>query len=218
MEDGMTIVRRFLDVGGPCLCCVDFGGSGSSVLLLHGLAGRGNEWRSTADWLTRRAHVFALDQRGHGISERTPGNYTRDAYVSDAIQVIERLGIAPVILIGQSMGGINAFLVAVHRPELVRALIVVEASARPNPAAVPGVQKWFASWPLPFPTLADARRFFGGETLYAQTWIEILQERPDGYWPQFDREDMLGSIEDLATHDYMDEWASIGCPTLVVGG
>jgi pimeloyl-ACP methyl ester carboxylesterase len=41
--------RVFLDVDGARLCCVDFGGSGPPILLVHGLAGRGNEWRDTAD-------------------------------------------------------------------------------------------------------------------------------------------------------------------------
>ena len=46
--------RVFLDVNGARLCCVDFGGDGPPILLLRGLAGRANEWRETADWLTQR--------------------------------------------------------------------------------------------------------------------------------------------------------------------
>lgn len=42
------IKRLFLDVEGARLCCVDFGGEGQPVLLLHGLAGRANEWREMA--------------------------------------------------------------------------------------------------------------------------------------------------------------------------
>jgi pimeloyl-ACP methyl ester carboxylesterase len=214
----LTSKRLFLRSKNTRLCCIDFGGKGSPVLLLHGLAGRANEWHSTAQWLTRRYHVFALDQRGHGMSQKGLSDYSREAYVNDVIAVIKQLRLAPVLLIGQSMGGQNAFLVAACRPELVRALIVVEALPGPNPSAQEVVTRWLDSWPLPFASLADARVFFGGETLSAQTWLETLEEHEDGYWPQFRKEEMVRSIQDQVTHDYWSEWERISCPTLIVGG
>ncbi len=213
-------MRRFLTVNGVTLCCVAFGGVGPPVLLLHGLCGRGNEWRTTAGWLRDTHQVFALDQRGHGVSDKATKDYSRDAYVRDVIAVIEQLDVGPVCLVGQSMGGINAFLAAARRPDLVRALIVIEATARDTatPAQV-GIAAALAQWPLPFPTLADARDFFHWRGLAADTWLEILQEHPqDGYWPQFRIPDMIASVADLGSHDYLADWAQIQCPTLVVGG
>ena len=63
-----------------------------------------------------------------------------------------------------------------------------------------------------------AGRFFGGETLYAQTWLEVLEEHSDGYWPQFDPNDMVRSMGDMALRDYWQEWEQVRCPTLIVGG
>jgi pimeloyl-ACP methyl ester carboxylesterase len=186
-----------LSVNGVRLCCVDFGGDGPSTLLLHGLAGRGNEWHDTATWLTQHGHVFALDQRGHGRSAKGLDDYSHDAYVADAVAVIERLQLAPTLLIGQSMGGLNAFLVAARHPDLLRALIVVEVRPSQNPAAQRDIERWLNSWPLPFPSLTHARAYFDGETLYAQMWLEMLEECNDGYWPEWDR---------------------IVCPTLLVCG
>lgn len=214
----MSTKRIFLNIAGIRLCCVDFGGEGQPVLLLHGLAGRGNEWRNTASWLTQHGHIFALDQRGHGMSDINLSDYSRDTYVNDVIAVIEKLGLQNTLLIGQSMGAQNAFLAAAHRPDLVARLIVVEAIASPNPSAQKMVSKWLDAWPLPFPSLADARAFFGGDTLYAETWLEVLEEHPEGYWPQFKKDDMLRSIEDQVICDYWNEWRRITCPTLVVGG
>lgn len=213
-----TSQRLYLKSQNVRLCCVDFGGNGSPIFLLHGLAGRANEWHQTAQWLTQHGQVIALDQRGHGMSQKGLADCSREAYVNDVITVIEQLRLAPVLLIGQSMGGQNAFLVAARRPELVRALIVVEAMPGPNPSVQEMVSRWLDSWPLPFASLADARAFFGGETLYAQTWLEVLEERGDGYWPQFQKEEMLRSIQDQVTHDYWPEWKRIRCPTLIVGG
>lgn len=213
-----TSQRLYLRSQNIRLCCVDFGGKGSPLLLLHGLAGRANEWHTTAQWLTQHGHVFALDQRGHGMSQKGLADYSREAYVNDVITVIEHLRFAPVLLIGQSMGGQNAFLVAARRPELVRALIVVEAMPDPNPSAQEAVSRWLDSWPLPFASLAEARAFFGGETLYAQTWLEILEEHEDGYWPQFRKDEMVRSIQDQVSHDYWSEWKHIRCPAMIVGG
>ena len=131
----LEIKRLFLNSDHARLCCVDFGGEGAPLLLLHGLAGRANEWHSTAQWLIHQGRVLALDQRGHGQSEKGLDDYSRDAYVNDVIMVVQQLKLAPVILIGQSMGGQNAFLVAARRPDLVRALIVVEARPGADPDA-----------------------------------------------------------------------------------
>jgi pimeloyl-ACP methyl ester carboxylesterase len=212
------IKRLYLEGAGPRLCCLDFGGDGPPILLVHGLGGRGAEWWSTASWLASTHRVFALDQRGHGRSDKALGDFSRDAYVTDVIRVLEWLAVGPAILLGQSMGGLNAFLAAARRPELVRALIVAEASPAQSPRVQQGVQHWLSLWPLPFPTLADARAFFGGETLYAQTWLEVLEEHADGYWPQFDQTTMVGSMADVAERDYWQEWEQVRCPTLIIGG
>lgn len=112
----LTSKRLFLKSNQVRLCCIDFGGTGAPILLLHDLAGRANEWHSTAQWLIHQGHVFALDQRGHGQSEKGLDDYSRDAYIQDVIAVIKQFHLAPVLLIGQSMGGQNAFLVAARRP------------------------------------------------------------------------------------------------------
>ena len=61
---------------------------------------------------------MALDQRGHGWSD-SPGDYTREAYVADAVSVIRRLKLAPVIALGHSPGGLNPYQLAAWHPELV---------------------------------------------------------------------------------------------------
>ena len=72
--------------------------------------------------------VIALDQRGHGRSEREPTDLSRPAFVGDVVAVVEQLSLAPVVLIGQSMGGNTAFLAAAAHPGLVESLVVIEAS------------------------------------------------------------------------------------------
>jgi pimeloyl-ACP methyl ester carboxylesterase len=188
------------------------------VLILHGLAGRATEWVDTASWLRSGAHVCALDQRGHGGSARTPGAYTRDAYVADAAAAIEQLGLAPTVVIGQSMGGLNAFLLAARRPELVRALIVVEAQASADAVGIRGVQEWLRSLPVPFAHASDARAWLVEAGFPGESWRDVFEERDGAWWPHFDLDGAIDSIEDAAATDYWDDWRSIACPTLIVGG
>jgi pimeloyl-ACP methyl ester carboxylesterase len=101
---------------GVRLAGVDFGGDGPPALLLHGLAGYAGEWAETAGWLSERARVVALDARGQGSSERFPADVSRAGHVADAAFAVERLGLGPVVVVGQSLGGLTALLLAAERP------------------------------------------------------------------------------------------------------
>jgi pimeloyl-ACP methyl ester carboxylesterase len=107
-----------LERDGVHLAGLDFGGDGPPVLLLHGLAGYAGEWSETASWLTGRCRVIALDARGHGSSERFPADVSRSAHVADAVFAVQALGLDPVVVMGQSLGGLTALLFAAERPDL----------------------------------------------------------------------------------------------------
>jgi pimeloyl-ACP methyl ester carboxylesterase len=197
---------------------LDFGGEGPAVLLLHGLAGTAAEWKDTAAWLTGSHHVVALDQRGHGRSERRPRDVSRAAFVADAVAAVDQLALAPVILIGQSLGGHTAFLVAAARPDLVRALVVAEASpAAPEPGSAEKIRDLLSAWPLPFASPQAADDFFGGETPAARAWARNLEEADDGLRPSFDVDVMVEALA-AAAGPYWHEWRAIEARTLVVRG
>lgn len=123
------------------------------VLLLHGLMGRASHWASTARWLSERYRAIALDQRGHGQSDKPPrASFTRDAYVEDAEAALEQLGLAPTVLIGHAMGALTAWQLAARRPDLVRGVIICDMRA----SALGGASQrewgeWFKAWPAPSP-------------------------------------------------------------------
>jgi pimeloyl-ACP methyl ester carboxylesterase len=204
---------------GERLACRDFGGQGPPVLLLHGLAGHAGEWAETASWLIRRARVYALDQRGHGRSERHPGDLSRAAHVADVVSVVESLGGPRTVLIGQSLGGQTALLTAAQYPELVEGLVVAEATAgEPTPEVAAEVRASLEAWPVPFPSRQAALDFFGGEGLVAHAWADGLEEASDGLRPSFDIDVVVSALEAAETRSYWEEWASIRCPILVVRG
>jgi pimeloyl-ACP methyl ester carboxylesterase len=208
--------------GGVRLAAVDFGGEGRPVLLLHGLAGHAREWSDTARWLTERCRVVAFDARGHGASERFPMDVSRAAHVADAAFAAEQLGLGPAVVIGQSLGGQTAMLLAAERPDLVLGLVIADASpagggAAPGiEAAVADVSNSLRRWPVPFRSQEAAVEFFGGTSLSAEAWADGLEHRGGGWWPRFDVEVMEQTLREAASGSYWEAWEQITCPTLVV--
>ncbi len=216
----MSLVKNLqVNAHGIKLNALDFGGDPArDILLLHGMAGCGMEWENTAEWLTHYGRVIALDQRGHGESRDGVSEFYRTSYVDDVIYTIEHYCRPPVVLIGQSMGGLNAFLAAAKRPELVKLLIVAEGTPDPNPGSKEQIRNWLEGWPVPFRSKEEAKKFFGGDTLYARTFAASLEKLEDGYWPAFNNKDMIRSMDDVVSQNYWNDWRKITCPTLIVGG
>jgi pimeloyl-ACP methyl ester carboxylesterase len=150
------------------------GGSGSpSVLLLHGLAGEAAEWSETALRLGEHHMVVALDARGHGAGGPSSGELSRAAHAADAAYVIEQLELLPCVVVGQSLGGLPAMLLAAARPDLVRGLVVVEAMPMaPDREAARRIRHWIESWEEPSPALADAVIRTVEEDLGGSFWKE----------------------------------------------
>ncbi|MGP3687746.1 alpha/beta fold hydrolase [Streptomyces sp. IBSNAI002] len=199
-----------------------------AVLLLHGLMGRAFHWAGTARWLGGHRRVIALDQRGHGQSDRPAhGPYTREAFVADAEAVVEQLGLAPVTLIGHSMGALTAWQLAARRPDLVEAVVICDMRASAlGEASQQEWADWFHRWPLPFPTQDAARRWFGEDDPRVERpdpgrgafFAEVMHEAQDGWRPLFSRRQMLTARETWVHDAHWEELAQVRCPTLVVRG
>ncbi|GAB2733527.1 alpha/beta hydrolase [Melaminivora jejuensis] len=104
-------------------------GSGAPVLLIHG-SGPGvsawANWRLLMAPLAERARVIAPDMAGFGYSERPAGfAYGMDAWVRQAVGLLDALGIARADLVGNSFGGGLALALAIRHPERVRRLVLM---------------------------------------------------------------------------------------------
>lgn len=207
-----TGVWRELRRDGARLAIKDYGGGGPTVLLMHGLAGESGEWDATAAALLPGLRVVAFDQRGHGRSERRPTDVSRAAFVADAAAVATSLGVGPVVVAGQSLGGHTAMLMAARHPGLVRGLAVADASpSKGSPSVRQEVVDWLRSWPVPF-TDRDAANAF----LPHPAWVDGLEWRADGGYPQWDADVMTAALADDAPH--WAEWEAIRCPAVLVRG
>jgi pimeloyl-ACP methyl ester carboxylesterase len=122
---------------------------GDAVVLLHGFPERNTCWQEVTPLLHEQGlRTYAPDQRGYSPGARPPRrrDYTMDKLEGDVVALIEDIG-GPVHLVGHDWGANSAWLVAMHRPELVRTLTAV---AVPHPAAfrnaMLGSRQLLSSW------------------------------------------------------------------------
>ena len=100
-------------------------GTGPNLVFLHPSTGYGRMWDMTARSLGGRFHAFALDQRGHGDTDRPDGAYSADEYALDLHLFLEKMGIERAILAGHSLGGRVAQVFAATFPKQAAAIVLV---------------------------------------------------------------------------------------------
>src|SRR5512140_2115695 len=88
------------------------GGSKPPVVLLHGLAGSGACWSPLARALEAEFDVVMPDARGHGNSSTPLNGYRYEDHARDVVGLINGLGLTAPVLLGHSMGGMTAAVVA----------------------------------------------------------------------------------------------------------
>jgi esterase len=149
--------RHHVVVDGVRLHYLDWGNSGAPPLvLLHGGALTAHSWDLVALALRGRFHCLAPDLRGHGESEwPTSSDYRLEAYARDVASFVRALNVSPVGLVGNSLGGQVALIMAASSPELVRALVMVDVGDNPSPSGAAEVRAFIGS-AEEFATLDDA--------------------------------------------------------------
>jgi pimeloyl-ACP methyl ester carboxylesterase len=162
-----------VDIDGP-VHYLDFGGpaSGPVIIAVHGLGGAAVNWSAIAPLLTSGYRMLALDLAGHGLTKS--GGRGTDVTSNRQLlhRFIESVTTGPVILMGNSMGGMIALLEAGTEPGTVAGLILVDPAlpfvpVRPDPL----VTAVFAvsAAPLLGPLILRQRRFMRVESVVAQT-------------------------------------------------
>src|SRR5262245_16356527 len=141
---------RSVDLDGP-VHFADFGGSGPTMVLVHGLGGSHVNWAAVGPALATRARVLAPDLAGFGRTPLAGRIATVQANRRLLDRFLDAMSDGPAILVGNSMGGLIALLEAARRPGKIAALVLVgPAQPRPSRTLVdPIVGLTFAAYALP---------------------------------------------------------------------
>ncbi|HWG92933.1 MAG TPA: alpha/beta hydrolase, partial [Mycobacteriales bacterium] len=204
-------------------------GSSPAVLLLHGLASTRHVWDLVVPHLRggpgAAPAVVALDQRGHGDSERPEGPYDGAAVVRDALTALDALGLDRVVVVGHSWGATTALRLAADAPSRVLACVAVDGAT-----GLPGGEDRAARRAR----LTPPRLALSPDELEAR-----LSAGPLGPWwsPEvaaavrslfavgddglararlpFDAH--MAVLDDLLDTDHEDLWSRVRCPAWLVG-
>lgn len=194
-----------------------------AILCLHGRWGRAETWYDFMMHYGDRYRVIAPDQRGHGLSSKPVSKYTAEEMSDDMARLLDHLGIDSAIVAGHSMGGRIAGYMAALYPKYVRALAILDKSAAGPEAEstlalsdIPG-DPITKDWPLPFPTLHDARAFIknGSESdLEYEYFLSSIIETPEGYSVMFSQQAMAANA--AYDHSWFHILPKIKSPVLLV--
>jgi esterase len=206
---------------------LDWGGSGTPILFLHGGGINAHTWDCVAVMLSDRFRCVALDQRGHGDSEWSPVvDYRIAAHVGDIEGFIAALGLARAIVVGQSMGGLNAIAYAARYSDRLRAMVIVDVAPEISAPGTERIREFSATPELDSPQafLERAIKFnpLRDPAVLRRSLHYNLRETPTGKWTfkhdQRRRSDdaVRSFTEDRAR--LAGEVSKIKCSILVVRG
>src|SRR3954470_16224063 len=121
--------RRFVEIDGRRVNVVEIGSGEPEVVFVHGLAGCWQNWLENMPHFAAAGHrVVAFDLPGFGLSEMPREKISIRDYGRLVDALLDRLGVGPAVLVGNSMGGFIATEVAIQFPARAERLVLVSAA------------------------------------------------------------------------------------------
>lgn len=210
---------RYLDWGKP---------EAPPIVLLHGGGQSAHTWDPCCLALARRYRCLALDQRGHGDSDWSPGGaYAIEDHASDIAGFVDALALREPIVAGMSMGGINALAYAARFASRLRALVSIDIGPDVQFEPVQRLMQGLGAYRR-FKSPEDAADRLSSlgarraRALLKDTLSRNLRRERDGTWTwKYDPRTLVGlSAEDILAprRPLWDVLSGVTCPVLVVRG
>ena len=192
----------------------DNGAGDLPIIFLHYWGGSSRTWRHVTSELTHSYRTIATDHRGWGQSDAPASGYTLADLAADAQGVIDALGLQHYILVGHSMGGKVAQLLATRRPSGLAGLVLV-APSPPSPMQLPleARQGMVAAYASRDSIIATVKEVLAGKPLSADDLETVVQDTLRGAasaktaWPLV-----------MCQEDITAQVGAIDVPTIVIGG
>lgn len=201
--------------------------SGVPLVLLHGLRAYAQTWESLVQALGAGYCIYALDQRGRGLSDwAAPASYHTQSYVEDLEDLVAHVGLQRFVLLGHSLGGANALEYARQHPGRLLGLLIEDigpgSSSQGDGAA--RIRREMGQTPLQFESWEVARAFWQAarpglsQEGLASRLAHSMQERDGAItW----RHDQQGIAEARLSIEPTDLWPAVralDCPSLFIRG
>ncbi|MXY46062.1 MAG: alpha/beta hydrolase [Chloroflexi bacterium] len=204
---------------------LDWQGDGFPILALHGLASSAHWYDIVAPLLRDRYRIVAPDQRGHGQTTQASDGYGWHSVASDAVGLLDLLGIEKAIVFGHSWGGNVAVATAAHYPKRVAALVMMDGGFF-SPQMIPGATWEAFSQRLSPRDVSGTRAEFLArmQSQLAMCWNDEIERIVQTMVYEEDRQiyDILRPqnqaqvIRAMWDDPASDAWHRIECPSMIV--
>jgi pimeloyl-ACP methyl ester carboxylesterase len=204
----------YIETNGTRIHVVQQGSGNVALVFLHYYGGSARTWNGVAQALSGSYQTIALDHRGWGASAAPADCYRIADLAADAEGVIAALGLARYVLVGHSMGGKVAQLMASRQPRGLEGLVLV-APSPPSPTILPDEQRALLAGAYQSRASVEfvIDHVLTGKTLDAASRAQVIDDSLTGApqakaaWPNVAmREDITAAV------------ASIAVPTIVISG
>ncbi len=208
---------------------------GPPLILIHATGFLAALWRPIAERLSARFRVVALDQRGHGQSDKPPDGYRFEVFADDLQRLIETLELESPIAAGHSSGGTTIVMHAARHAGVISRAVLIEPIL-PNPAWIAdagperpvntmaeGARKRRAVWPSRDELFAAYRTRPAFQTWQEETLRLYVDEgtrsREDGQVELLCPPELEAQFYEAVTDvDSASLLPQLACPTLVLWG
>lgn len=191
-------------------------GEGEPLLFIHGLGSSSRDWENQVNFFAEHYQVILFDVRGHGKSSKPPGPYSIPLFAADTAKLLERLGIAPVHVVGISMGGMIAFQLATSHPEMLKSLVIVNAGPE---FIMQTLKERLQTWQRFMVVRIFGMRKIGeilSERMFPKPEHAELRDIFVERWAENDPRAYRESMHAILGWSVMDRIGGITCPTLVI--
>jgi len=221
---------RTLEILGSPVNYVDIGEQGDSrpIVFVHGLSGQWQNWLENIPRFARDRRVIALDLPGFGRSPMPREPIAIDFFGRVVAELCDRLGLAPAVLVGNSMGGYVAAEVAISSPQAVERLMLV-SSAGISQREAPRGRVLRVGRLMTYGTRSSTaqRRALAARPALRHWILSMVIRHPSRLRPDVTLEGLMkgsgkpGFYDALVScldYDFLERLPEIGCPTVVLWG
>ncbi len=183
-----------------------------TLLLLHAAMGNARRWFKWVPPLARKYRVLRMELRGHGASQspEPEQDFSLALLVSDAVELLDKLGVKSAHIVGNSAGGYVSQQLAIHHPDRVKSMAIF--------GSTPGLKHSHAHTWIPLVKERGLRKFLA-DTIHERfdatadpKLVEWFLDQAGSNDPAF----IARFVLHMTTHDFMDDLVKIRCPTLIV--
>ncbi len=207
---------------------VELGSGEPAVVFIHGLGGSWQSWLENLPRVAAGRRAIALDLPGFGRSEMPADPISITLFAHTVDHFCDQLGLGPVTLVGNSMGGFTAAEVAIRHPERVEMLVLVGAAGISSAATgrsrlgekfARGLMMLGQRDPSAAQRILTRPGFIAlGMGLVARYPTKLSKELLSEQLLTFGDKGFRDSFEAILAYDFRDRLSEIDCPVLVIQG